>query len=440
MAMSAAKKLLTLLLVVSTTSPLSLYAEQAAKSQSDTMQSRNQPIQSPTLPFGLRGEDLFSGRNGKQRIGPKDSDFKNKDAYHKKLSTRPAFACVQDLAGGVWNATGGQAIGLYGVVRDPVKAWNEGVENFKNLKNFLFNIQEELETLTRQIGDLDEETKSMILCTMIGEIGVDVLIATLSSGAATPKLMMSIERYVSRLRSITNVLKFTRLSGASTDAKRRMNELIRGYIRHDRELASEDIRQIELMADLDNSEMSMDMLECAMSTTTAKHRAGPKPNAGLAKYCGSNRTLATALEPRNIQSLQSKGLGQEYSFEGVRLASYERARNLMMNFPMLERFGFSVNNPANRKLYTCRHPSSPFNGKPCGWEMRNENGDWARLRLDNPEYTPDGKIVKDAHFNLEMTKDGKTYKYSIQFDCRSSQCTPQELERLRAATFGDLVH
>ncbi|MCB0379218.1 MAG: hypothetical protein KDD33_12065 [Bdellovibrionales bacterium] len=166
----------------------------------------------------------------------------------------------------------------------------------------------------------------------------------------------------------------------------------------------------------------------------------PLSREQLLKYFkGDSKMVNLLLE--NPQKLKALGRNNEYRFEGIRMSSYERARNFMMDFPLFDTKGFKAEFASSRvrNPYVCRLPSSPFNGKTCGWEVHGNNGFYSRLRLDHDE-------VHGGHFNLEiqvMETQGNgqikkvSYRYAIPFDCGGHTCTAREAERLRRKAFSD---
>jgi hypothetical protein len=116
----------------------------------------------------------------------------------------------------------------------------------------------------------------------------------------------------------------------------------------------------------------------------------------------------------------------EYDFNGVRLESFEQARNIAMNLPALKQMGLDVNDVSRRRPFIANHETAiSTNGKPVGYEVKLDDGSWGRVRLDWDK-------EKGSHFNIEVTKDGKRHKAAVLFNCNGRPCSEAEVSRLAA--------
>jgi hypothetical protein len=110
----------------------------------------------------------------------------------------------------------------------------------------------------------------------------------------------------------------------------------------------------------------------------------------------------------------------------VEFPNVETARNFVFKFPPLDRLGFGSVSRLRWKKVFGRVESSKLNGKPIGWEIKLEDGTWARVRLD---YSP----TDGAHYNIEVRVHSGPGKKSLETHNLSVRFPGNEADVLRMA-------
>ena len=114
-----------------------------------------------------------------------------------------AMDCLMGVLEGIWQSTGGlvQDIGegLWSLATDPMGFWNSMEEKWKNLKSFLSNFQTEMNKILNSLSKLPTQMKVELICSFIGSIGTDALIAAVTGGAGAAKVMLELKSYLSRV-------------------------------------------------------------------------------------------------------------------------------------------------------------------------------------------------------------------------------------------------
>lgn len=104
-----------------------------------------------------------------------------------------------------------------------------------------------------------------------------------------------------------------------------------------------------------------------------------------------------------------------------------QARKMAYRFPALEDMGFSSVGGKGWEPFMVTMDKSSLKGMRSGWQMKNANGDIARVRLD---FDPN----KGGHYNIEVFKKGpkgkEPYKLSIEFNCNGKPCTGDQIKKM----------
>lgn len=121
-----------------------------------------------------------------------------------------ASSCLMGILEGMWESTGGLLesawSGLKSLVKDPKAFWDDKVEQFQKLKDFLMDFEVNMQRMFASFKKLPDETKAQMLCSFVGSIGTDIIITALTAGAGAAKLGLSIKNYVGRLVKIEGLL------------------------------------------------------------------------------------------------------------------------------------------------------------------------------------------------------------------------------------------
>ncbi len=162
-------------------------------------------IKTKPSPFGVSGSDLFVKKDGRYTTM----------ANNRKLGIiDDSLCCLSDVAVGLWQGSigdiGGIINGAGQVISDPVRAWENGLGKFDELKKFLGNLETEIGKIVGGLENIPSKVALRIACELIGELGVEYVVAALTGGATAAKLMLKIRRYLDRLKLVSNLLKATK--------------------------------------------------------------------------------------------------------------------------------------------------------------------------------------------------------------------------------------
>lgn len=104
-----------------------------------------------------------------------------------------------------------------------------------------------------------------------------------------------------------------------------------------------------------------------------------------------------------------------------------QARKMAYLFPALKDMGFPSVGGKGWEPFKVTMDKSSLKGMQSGWQMKNANGDIARVRLD---FDPN----KGGHYNIEVFKKGpqgkEPYKLSIEFNCNGKPCTGDQIKKM----------
>ncbi len=173
------------------------------------------------------------------------------------------YSCASGVLQGVWSATGGllKSIGqgLWTLVTDPGKFWDDAVSQFKQMKDFIVNIDSKIGQIVGSIKEMPNEVRAELLCSFIGSIGTDVLIAALTAGATSGKVMLSLAQYAKRLLKVEKLLShLSKLKTIGKLPKSFYQKLARGKI------PDSDLNAIETLSKHGFHGKSMEVVQCVL--------------------------------------------------------------------------------------------------------------------------------------------------------------------------------
>lgn len=118
-----------------------------------------------------------------------------------------ALDCGWGVLKGAWDATGGLVAGAANCIWSPIECAQSARTAFNNAKHFITNIVQESKAVIDGISGLPDSEKINLICSIIGSIGTDVLIAILTAGAASGKLAITISNIVLKVTKIAGIFR-----------------------------------------------------------------------------------------------------------------------------------------------------------------------------------------------------------------------------------------
>ncbi len=118
-----------------------------------------------------------------------------------------ALDCGWAVLQGAWDTTGGLIAGAANCIWSPIECAQSARTAFNNAKNFITNIVEESRAVIDGISGLPANEKVNLICSIIGSIGTDVLLAILTAGAASGKLGITLAGIAFRLTQIASIFR-----------------------------------------------------------------------------------------------------------------------------------------------------------------------------------------------------------------------------------------
>jgi hypothetical protein len=173
------------------------------------------------------------------------------------------YSCASGLLQGVWASTGGlvKSIGqgLWTLVTDPGKFWDDAVNQFKQMKDFIVNIDTRIGQIVGSIKSMPNEVRAELLCSFLGSIGTDIIIAALTAGAASGKVMISLAQYAKRLMKVEKLLShLSKLKTIGKLPKSFYQKLAKGKI------PDSDLNAIETLSKHGFHGKSMEVVQCVL--------------------------------------------------------------------------------------------------------------------------------------------------------------------------------
>jgi hypothetical protein len=173
------------------------------------------------------------------------------------------YSCASGILQGVWASTGGlvKSIGqgLWTLVTDPGKFWDDAVNQFKQMKDFIVNIDTRIGQIVGSIKSMPNEVRAELLCSFLGSIGTDIIIAALTAGAASGKVMISLAQYAKRLMKVERLLShLSKLKTIGRLPKAFYQKLAKGKI------PDADLNAIETLSRHGFHGKSMEVVQCVL--------------------------------------------------------------------------------------------------------------------------------------------------------------------------------
>lgn len=134
-----------------------------------------------------------------------------------------AWACVVGIFKGAWEATGGVVVGVGECVWSPIECAEGAKKAFNNAYNFFQDVTKSFNKVFDTISNMSTQDKADLICSIIGGVGIDVLIAVLTVGAGSAKVAATLGKLGVKIAILAELLKrFTglpmRILGKLSDA------------------------------------------------------------------------------------------------------------------------------------------------------------------------------------------------------------------------------
>lgn len=119
--------------------------------------------------------------------------------------------CATGLLKGAWDGTVGTAKGFFSSVKtlvtEPKKFMDETVQSVVQLKNFILNINKELTSALSAFSSLPNDLKAEILCSFVGSLGAQALIAILVTKKIPQEFFTKITSFTQKLKNIMSEIE-----------------------------------------------------------------------------------------------------------------------------------------------------------------------------------------------------------------------------------------
>jgi hypothetical protein len=178
-------------------------------------------------------------------------------------TTDQILACLSGVMQGVWDATGGLVSDVasfaYDLVTSPIDTAKKTYDQFQNMLNMISNIDETWHSFQKMFSQLPAEAKTHMICSFIGSLGTDALIAILTLGAGAPKLLVSFTNYLkrfSKLEKMLSLMKYEKF--ATVFPKTFLSKMAKGQV------ADKVLDRIELFAKHDMKDLAKSAVACAL--------------------------------------------------------------------------------------------------------------------------------------------------------------------------------
>jgi len=178
-------------------------------------------------------------------------------------NTDQILACLSGVMQGVWDATGGlisdAASFAYDLVTSPIETAKKTYDQFQNMLSMIANIDKTWESFQKMFSQLPSQAKTHMICSFIGSLGADALIAILTLGAGAPKLLVSFTNYLKRFSKLEKMLSLIKYENfASVFPKSFLSKMAKGQV------ADKVLDRIELFAKHDMKDLAKSAVACAL--------------------------------------------------------------------------------------------------------------------------------------------------------------------------------
>tara|TARA_R110000868_G_scaffold411568_1_gene705399 strand:+ start:12394 stop:13041 length:648 start_codon:yes stop_codon:yes gene_type:complete len=129
------------------------------------------------------------------------------DGISSSVILQGAMDCGWGVLKGAWDATGGLVSSAASCIWSPIECAQSARGAFDNAKRFITNIVEETKSVMSGISALPASEKVNLICSIIGSIGADIIIAVLTGGLAAGKLGLTMARIVHKVTQVAGIFR-----------------------------------------------------------------------------------------------------------------------------------------------------------------------------------------------------------------------------------------
>lgn len=126
-----------------------------------------------------------------------------------QVSRMAIFNLIKDCALTAANAAWESVKSVGSCIMHPIDCAESAVDGIKNAYHFITNIAEEMRKIWGTISNLTPQQMGEMLCTVIGSIAPDIIVAILTAGAASGKLGITIAKIMLKIKKMVAVLRET---------------------------------------------------------------------------------------------------------------------------------------------------------------------------------------------------------------------------------------
>jgi hypothetical protein len=148
---------------------------------------------------------------------PETPGIEQLSQYYGKSYLKGALSCIGNALSGVVGSTYGRfkdtVEGIQHLITDPIGFWDKKVQGLNNIVEFIKNFDSRIKSLAASISQLPAETKVQMICSFVGNLGGDAILAMLAGGAGLGSVLFRMEAYVMKLVKLENVFSFLNHDG-----------------------------------------------------------------------------------------------------------------------------------------------------------------------------------------------------------------------------------
>lgn len=159
---------------------------------------------------------------------------------------------IQDLGAGIFN-----------FLKNPIKGaqefWDKSVDVFNNTKNFIANIDDNLNNIYEATMLMPMEAKVSLICNLISSVGVDALTGILLGGAAG--LAKGVASFVKKINLVSKLGKSLNLLARLDLPKEKLANLFQKILKSKN---SKSLDDMEEMASFNMKNLTLEIASCAL--------------------------------------------------------------------------------------------------------------------------------------------------------------------------------
>lgn len=174
------------------------------------------------------------------------------------------MSCLEGVVQGAWDATGGMLMDgaeyIYDLFTSPMETIEKTKKQFNAAIDAVKNLGQTFDNFKQFFGSLDNSSKAHIICSFIGSFGADALIAILTAGAGSAKLVLSFTNYLKKFSKIQKFINIASKGKSLTQTlpKKFLEKLAKGKI------ADKVLDTIDRFSGHNMPDLARSTIRCAM--------------------------------------------------------------------------------------------------------------------------------------------------------------------------------